>query len=72
MNTNTFTFGISALAVATLATPAPQILKAAAAITIAPMILVYLLLCKQIITGVSRGGTKGKQKWSEMTTSLYA
>jgi multiple sugar transport system permease protein len=40
-------------------TPAPQILMAAAAITIAPMILVYLLLRKQIIAGVTRGGTKG-------------
>ena len=39
--------------------PAPQILMAAAAITIAPMILVYLLLRKQIIAGVTRGGTKG-------------
>ena len=32
---------------------------AAAAIIIAPMILVYLLLRKQIIAGVTRGGTKG-------------
>lgn len=39
--------------------PAPNYVMAASVITILPMFIVYLLLRKQIIAGVSRSGTKG-------------
>lgn len=39
--------------------PAPNYVMAASVITILPMFVVYLLLRKQIIAGVSRSGTKG-------------
>lgn len=39
--------------------PAPNYVMAASVITILPMFIIYLLLRKQIIAGVSRSGTKG-------------
>ncbi len=39
--------------------PGPNLTMAAAVIAIFPMIIVYLLLRKQILAGVSRSGTKG-------------
>lgn len=39
--------------------PVPNFTMAATVITLVPMIVIYLLLRKQIIAGVSRSGTKG-------------
>lgn len=39
--------------------PGPNLTMAAAVIAIFPMVIVYLLLRKQILAGVSRSGTKG-------------
>ncbi len=52
-------YDYTAAASATDVYSAPNYIMAASVITILPMFIVYLLLRKQIIAGVSRSGTKG-------------
>ncbi len=52
-------YDYTAVASGTEVYPAPNYIMAASVITILPMFIVYLLLRKQIIAGVSRSGTKG-------------